>query len=197
MARVGVSLAAFVNFAAASGSAKAGQVQKAKRQAGGDGFDYWLALRSAIVAMHQFRRPIASLSSVLQGLNESRVENYTTCIAGYKEWLKRKKPVPFPTGTGGVWNSGDLTVRVNPELALDSGTETVAIKLYFGGPVISKARLELSHHLIRKAVGPAFKSAVLDVRRAKLHISQVRSSAAIDALFDGEARLFLAMWDSV
>ena len=197
MASLAVSLTAFVDFAAATGTAKAGKVQKVKKQLQTGGFDYWLPLRNAIVSLHHENRPAVTLSRVLDGLDERKIGNYTQCIAGYKQWLGRKHPEPFVGRNRGLWVTGDLTVRVNPELIVHTGTQRTAVKLYFSAPPISRARVDLAQYLIRKVVGQQVHPAVLDVRRAKLHVGSLRASKAVDALLEGEARLFVSMWEAI
>lgn len=195
---VTVSLTTFVDFAAATGIGKAGQVQRAKRQYGAGymaSFDYWLTLRNGIVAMHRDGRPPSSLNGLLTGLHDSKVGNYTLCIDAYRKWLGRTRLRPVPHNERGEWKTGQLVVRVNPELMVDVNSQPHAIKLYFSAPPISKARVDLSLHLIRKAVGPRLHAAILDVRRGKLH-SNIRTAASMDTLLDGEAQLFVRLWEA-
>jgi hypothetical protein len=199
VARVAVSLTTFVDFAATTGLAKVGAVQRAKsRYARGylSSFDYWLTLRNAITSLHSEDRPSATLDQVLVGLNEGKVGNYRLCIDGYKKWLRRRRLPLLRKRHRGEWTSGNLTVRVNPDLVLELDTVPHAIKLYFSAPPLSKTRIDLSLHLIRRVVGPSVRPAVLDVRRSKLY-GNVRAAPGVDALLEGEARLFVSMWDAI
>jgi len=111
----------------------------------------------------------------------------------------RRKDLEWSGCRTARWESGELSVNVNPELGLRiNGVEHV-IKLYFKKDEPRKRLLEPTLRLIELTL-PQGKGAatpgILDVRRRRLFTPTVEVPD-IDALLVGEAAAFVAMWSQV
>ena len=197
-----ISLTTFVDFVIKSGTPRITCVRDAKKlyaEGYSPVFDFWKALREAIVELQREGRPKSVLSDLLgPSVHPKKRESYAQRIESYRGWMGRKD---FEwTGCRSVlWESGGLSVNVNPELGMRIDGEEHVIKLYFKKDKPSKRRLETMLHLIGTTL-PAEKAdatpGILDVKRGGLFTPTV-AVADIDALLVGEAAAFVAMWNQV
>lgn len=145
-----ISLTTFVDFVIRSGTARLTYVRNAKRRYGEEydpAKDYWRGLRNRIIEMHQKEKERTWLDECMERASAKKKVNYAKGVAGYKKWLGRKE-IHWVGYEGGVWEAGDLTVRVNPELALRINEEDHIIKMYFKSADLSKAKVETMLYLI-------------------------------------------------
>lgn len=157
--------------------------------------DYWRKLRDAIVDMHENARDKSVLDQVLQGLDSKKDIHYRTCVASYKRWVGRKSLVWIGTHAH-VWQSGNISVRVNPELGLAINGVEHLVKLYFKSEALSRHRVDVLLLLLSSAATGRYsqaKPAVLDVHNGSL-ISSGSQAGHLSALLAGEAAAFEAMW---
>lgn len=197
-----ISLTTFVDFVIASGTPRLTVVRKAKEQylqKYEPPFDYWKQLREAIVDGHAAEAPAEALKHLLANLDDKRkIQNYTACANGYAKWLG-KKNISWLGAMTQKWTSGDLIVRVNPEIGLLINGQKHIIKLYFKQQQLSKLRVDTVLHLLHSTVVSkenGMIAGVLDVRNGKL-ISPTVSQAEIHALLVGEALAFSGMWKAL
>jgi hypothetical protein len=193
-----ITMTQFLDFTAATGTSRLTQVRKVKAQqeAGySPATDYWKPLRNAIET--EFQRGWSGKAS-LQRLGEASGDpkkqgRYAECIDGMAKWAKghefgrsRRKV--------GDWDSGELQVAVNPELALDIDGKKTAVKLYFRKAALTKPRVDTMLYLLKDAVPGSAVPAILDVPHARL-ITETVKLADLDIVVAADAAQFLAMWD--
>jgi len=156
-------------------------------------------LREAIVDVHTSKRSVSFLDQFMKELtNDKKDKRYSECVAGYKLWAGKKELVCSGCSTAD-WTSGDLEVRVNPELGLRINGSEHVIKLYFKQVPLSKLRVDSVLHLLKTTLPAKQRTAVpgiLDVPNAKLHTPTVVQDD-IGALLAGEAAAFSSMWKRV
>lgn len=193
-----ISMTTFLDFVQASGRGRLSAILRAKAQYDAryqPATDYYKGLRERIQAMHQQSEPSSVLNQFLSDLDNSRKErNYRQCVRGYQAWLGRRQ-ARWLGKSSRIWTSGDLRVKVNPELGLELDGERYRIKLYFKENAAIRSRLEAMLRLLEVTM-PASEGiapAILDVPRGRL-IQLQRAQPGLDALLAGEAAAFLTMW---
>ncbi len=196
---VEISLTTFVDYVYANSSSHIGLVTREKRRYE-EGYhptrDYYKVLRDGIKSLHQSGGPKTGLDALPQSAHLSRLQNYTECVDGYKQWWGRKTVRWLDDPGTTRWTDGTLEVIVNPELLLDVNGDRFLIKLYFKSEKLSKRRIDAILHLIDKELGSslAAMSGILDIRRGKL-ITPTRTIPNIDALLAAQAASFATLWD--
>lgn len=192
-----ISLTTFVDFTTAVGSTRVTKVRRAKADYGQDYSpqrDFYKGLREGITETFAEGWTSDGLKARLADVSDPKKQkNYEACRKGLSRWAGGKEFVFHPPARS-TWKSGDLTVKVNPELDLTIDGIRHRIKLYFKGEALSKARVDVILHLLgdgRKAT-----PAVLDVRRAKLYVPTVERPG-LDALLKAEAAALTSLWKSI
>ncbi len=139
-----ISLTTFVDFVIESGTPRITCVRQAKKlYEGGYSpmFDFWKPLREAILEMHREGLPKSCLSEVLaRPLDPKKRASYAERIQSYNRWMGRKR-IEWVGSQSVLWENGDLSVNVNPELGVRIGGTEHVIKLYFKNDKPSKRRL--------------------------------------------------------
>ena len=141
MKPISISMTTFIDFVVASPGSKVGEVRDARKLYGREFHpvrDPYGELREAIITMHREGRPASSLGAVLGEASERMRPHWEACIDGYSRFVGHKKLVLLPVPKPVKWTTGDLSVRVNPELALSVNGEPHLIKLYLKAEKISK-----------------------------------------------------------
>ena len=197
-----ISMTTFVDFVLASGTSRLTIVRNAKAtyQIRYDpARDFYRPLREAIIEMHQSQRPRESLDDLLLTLKDAKkTELFRECIEAYKRWCGRKQ-FKWVRAYSTDWQSGELVVRVNPELGMRVNGSPNVVKLYFKSETPSKRRLETMFHLLRSSFPKDLDGSmpgILDVRRGSL-FSPTRDLPGIEALLVGEAAAFQTIWNQV
>jgi hypothetical protein len=194
---VRVSLTQFVDFTTATGPSRLTQVRKVKQQQE-SGYspatDYWKSLRDGIET--EFQRGWegdASLRRLRRASDDPKKQvRYAECVRGLGRW-GRRKTFGRSRRKAGSWTAGELTVAVNPELALDiDGTKT-AVKLYFRKEQLSKPRVDSLLYLLRGSVPGNAAPAILDVARGRLIVETVEVPN-LDIVLEADAVQFMALW---
>ena len=125
------------------------------------------------------------------------MSRYPAAVRAYKRFLGRKHFEWFQPPHR-VWKSGELGVRVNPELGLIMNGEKLVVKLYFKRAELTRRRVETALELMHTALPLAPREtpnvAVLDVPKAKL-FRYTSGKSDLGALLAGEAVAFATMWD--
>src|SRR5688572_29815526 len=110
-----------------------------------------------------------------------------------------KKNLEWISPVRGEINSHQISITVNPEVALKINDTPHYIKLYLKSDALTKARSEIMlgvmENALRKKVSSDSKFAVLDVRQSKLLTSLPTSS--INLLITAELDFIAAVWDQV
>jgi hypothetical protein len=197
-----ITLTTFLDFVIKVGPPKITCVKKAKQlysQEYNPTFDYWGSLRKGIVDIHKDKRGKESLDQLLQGIAlTNKRERYNLCIKGYKKFMG-KKDIEWLGSSKGIWRSGSLMVKVNPELGLRINGKDHMIKLYFKSKDLPKTHVLAILHLINSITNKDHRNIVpgiLDVQNGHL-ITQNISAPDIEALLIGEASAFTAMWNTL
>ncbi len=194
-----VSLTTFLDFTAASGSARVTQLRQAKKRYGQDyapAKDYYKSLREAIEQCFAQGWDAQQLKATLEALPDSRkADKFEECRKGLTKWAGRKELVALPKSRA-RWQSEGLTVKINPELHLSIAGTPHLIKLYFKGEKISKQRVDVALHLLKSKAGKGITAGILDLRRARLYVPTVPKSG-MTALLKAEAAAFSSLWESI
>jgi len=188
-----VSLTTFVDFVSKAGTPKATVVRKWKES--GDYeivTDFYKRVREAIVEYHKNGAPV---DNALAGCNK-KIPHFNGIIAGHKKWVRRKDLKWFAPPTE-VWQCGQLSVSINPELGLSVEGVPHLIKLYFKGDRLAKSRVNIITQLMTSALASATRRdcvmAVLDVRNAKLFSGQ-GNDLRLEAQLRAEAAYWNTLW---
>lgn len=133
--------------------------------------------------------------------HDLKLRHYPLAAAGYMKFLGRR-PQDYFTPPSGIWRAGGLEVKVNPEVGLTIGGCPTVIKLYFKSPPLTKPRVRASIGVMMARLAattrPDTQFGVLDVKAGKLLLPDGRWNAAdIQILINGEARMFVDIWDAV
>src|ERR1700742_2861175 len=194
-----VSMTTFLDFTAATGSARVTQLRQAKKRYAQDyapARDYYKFLREAIEDCFDNGWSSKSLKDTLATLPDSRkAEAFEECRQGLSRWVGRKHIVALPKLTA-RWTANELTVRINPELHLEIDGSPYLIKLYFKGEKISKQRVDVALHLLKSRTAKGTTAGILDLRRSKLYVPTV-TKPGMGALVKAEAAAFASLWDEV
>jgi hypothetical protein len=196
---VSVSLTTFTDFVAATGTARLTKVRQAKRyyEAGyAPERDYYKPLRDRIVDSFAEGWDRARLRSLLSEIDDpKKLENYEACRAGLTRWAGRKSFSSIPSRST-RWQSGELSINLNPELWLQINDEPHVIKLHLKADELSQQKANLVLHLMSTKLTRHGRVGVLDVRRSKL-FTQTRQIPDLDALLTSEALAFVSLWEAV
>jgi hypothetical protein len=194
-----VSLTTFVDFVAATGTARITKVRDAKRyyeQGYAPERDFYKPLRDRIEATFEDGWSAKSLRDALADVTDpKKIENYEESRAGLTKWVGRKTITTLPQRRM-AWKSGDLDVNVNPELHIEINDKPHLIKMYLKAEPLSKQKANVVLHLLAQKAKASTTVGVLDVRRSKLYTPTVDIDG-MDALLTAEAVAFTTMWNSV
>lgn len=196
-----ISLTDFVDFVIKSGTPKMTKVRELRsRDEYEPAKDFWRTLRLGIVEMHASGLPKAHLDGVLNNLTDPRkVSAYPSRVAGYKTFLGRKTLSWF-TPARDVWISGDLKVRINPELGLNINGADYLMKLYFKEEKLDQRRVDtalyLMDHVLRPKVSANVVLGIVDVSEGRMFPSKGLTTNFLP-LLRGEAQSFVTIWNSL
>ena len=197
-----ISLTDFVDFVIRSGTPKVTKVREIKnRKKYEPQYDFWKPLREAII--EHSRNAVhgqLNVGGVLERVNDrKKVNSYPPCVQGFNKFLTKRNISWFdPPRT--IWQSGNLGIRVNPELGFNIDGRPYIIKLYFKSDPLSRGRIEIIRLLLSSAfasqVSPQTGFAVLDLHKAKL-FSSPEPDNSFAALLQAEANGFETIWASL
>ena len=195
----------FADFIAASGAARITVVKNTKNRFMSPydpAQDYWKSFRDEFIDILQTRRPIGDLHKFIKSGNvhSKKMHNYRRAADGAKKCLGRKKISLLPISAA-PWTHGDLTVKVNPEIAALVNGRPYVIKFWLrAGDKVTKNRIDPLLYLLDLTHGSGAANnatvAVLDVVRSNL-ITPTRMIPNMDALLRGEAASFSTIWPTV
>jgi hypothetical protein len=195
-----ISLTDFVDIVSKSGTPKATKVVQVKARPDYEpAFDFYKALREAIIDIHKDGNQRTSLTTFLQSVTDPRSrKNYPAAVAGYKRWWGNKNLEWFiaPRTT---YSQHGIDVIINPELGLSINGTRHVIKLYFKGDTLSVRRADIITRLMHQTLRPMSQTddimSVLDVRNSKIFL--FRTTAASMALINAELAYIAALWPQV
>ncbi len=199
--KIPISLSDFIDFVSKVGTTKFTKVKEIKnRDDYHPAFDFWKPLREKIIDIHHFNKNKNLIDEVLNDLTDkNKINLYPNVITNYKSFLGRKKtewiaPPSFD------WISGELMIKINPEIGLFINDKPYIIELYFKSEPLSKSKIDLIILLLNSCLKNGEYSeanfAVLDVCRKKLHDSSNLNSTHL-SLLEGEAYSFTRIWNTI
>lgn len=116
--------------------------------------------------------------------------HYEECAAGWLRYLAARGASTLVDVRTGRWQSGNLAVRVTPDLALEYPDGTVeAIKLYLPVDPVPESTAQTMLWLLQETMPqtcPGAIPVVVDVRRAR-SFTQLPTRAGYDAWLESEA----------
>jgi hypothetical protein len=190
-----ISLNTFTRFVAASSRARIGVVREALRREGLEydpAQDYWRPLRRTIVAAHRFGSGAAAIRSFLP-TDDRKADNYAVGKARYLEWLGDRE-VRWLGASARNWVSGELTVRVKPDLVMALDGMPHVVQLWCRKDSLGKRQADPILCLLSETHGlPGGTVGILDVQRGRFLGADCRSQG-LEPLLAGEAASFAAMW---
>lgn len=197
-----ISMTTFVDFVLSNGPPRLTVVRRAMHSAElgyHPSADFYKIFRDEVVRTHQSGSNLGELDLVTTKIHSpQKLTLYPKLIYAYKHWIGRHK-TSWDQVWFTRWVSGNLVVRVNPELGLKIDGRPHIIKLYLKTDRPSKPRLDVIVHLLKKSFPSAEPSTVfgvLDVHRSHLYHETV-PIAGLDALLAGEAAAFQRMWEAL
>jgi hypothetical protein len=190
----------FVDFVSASGTPRVTKVREIKsRPDYNPAFDFWRALRQAVVELHEQGMAAAALDRILPELTDGKkTAAYPPLIAAYKKWM-RPLTLEWFAPPVASWTDERLTVRLNPELGLRINGVPHVVKLYFKRDPLSARRLAVIFHLMNERLPQRQRGAipaVLDVPRGKLCLAPA-PTAGLGVLLKSEAVAFVTIWENL
>lgn len=198
---ISVSLTDFIDFVNKSGSSKMTKVKQVKyRDTYHPASDFYKALREEIIEIHKNNGDKKALDNLLHKLTDLKKKvNYPISIDGYKKFWGKKKidwfDPPFYH-----WLTGDLDIKINPELGLAFDNKFYVIKLFLKADKISKDKLSqilsLMESQLGKEIGDEIIFAVLDVKNSKLY-ENTKGDFTYLPLLEGEAKSFESIWKAI
>jgi hypothetical protein len=196
-----VTLTTFMDFVAATGTARLTRVREAKKRYEQDGFspatDYWKPLRDRIDQCFAQGWDAAKLKKSLAAVSDTKkIANYEEARAGLTKWVGKKKVTTLPPVKKKTWSAGGLSVGLTPLLHMGIDGDPHLIKLYFKAEPLSKQKVNVVLRLLDKNAPAGTTVGILDVRRSRLYTPTVPIKG-IDALLAAEAGAFAAMWASL
>lgn len=199
--KIEISLTDFVDFVCKSGSAKLTKVKQIKgRDDYSPATDFYKGLREGIIQNHKDGGTKKGLTEILHSISDpKKIKNYNIAIDGYKKFWGRKN-IAFFSVPMRHWKTGDLDVRINPELGLEFDDKFYAVKLYLKSDKLGKDKIDqilmLMEVQLRKHLDKDIKMAVLDVKNAKMFVKN-DDDISLLPLLDGEAKSFEAIWKGI
>lgn len=196
-----ISLTDFIDFVSKKGSTKLTQVKKVKeRKDYHPAKDYYKYVREGIISIHEASGDKEEFEALIKNTPDIRKkENFEKAIKGYTKYLG-KKPVSWVEPPFRHWNSGNLDVKLNPEVGLKYDGTKHFIKLYFKGEALSKTKvsqiLSLMESELRVKVKRDDLFCVLDVRTGKLFCNEKKDISLLP-LLKGEVMSFETIWNSI
>ncbi|KUJ60843.1 hypothetical protein AR687_15660 [Flavobacteriaceae bacterium CRH] len=198
---ISVSLTDFIDFVNKSGNSKMTKVKQVKyRNTYHPASDFYKALREEIIETHKNYGDKKVLDNLIDKLTDSKKRaNYPTSIDGYKKFWGKKKIQWFDPPFS-HWLTGDLDIKINPELGLEFDSKFYVIKLFLKAEKISKDKLSqilsLMENQLRGEVGEEVLFCVLDVKNAKLY-ENAKGDFTYLPLLEGEAKSFESIWKAI
>lgn len=189
-----VPLSTFLRFVSARGIAKVNKVLESQQEYE-PYTDFYKRLRERAIEALQ-TGDLAELRRLPIVVPDTRkVPSYQLCAQGLERLTKRhemsvlRRVDPLP------WHTGELEVRVNPELVLKIDGETFLTKLYMGKEPLTKVAIQAFGYLVSQTHGKVVqaKPALLDLRRSRPRFPPTPDKR-LEQLVQGEAASFIAMW---
>lgn len=200
MKSVEITQTSFLDFCTATPRGKVGVVREVKQRYEQDYKDWrdaYRPVRDGIKLLHRKGKERHDLAKLVGKVHPDVAKHIDACVLGYERWMGRKKFSWVSSPRSAKWESGRLTVKVNPELKLFVNEDLHVLKLYFKDRPLTKTSLDTQLHLlISNFKDEGATIGVLDVRQSKLIVPS-SSPRDIELRLAGEAAHFLTIWDGL
>ncbi len=197
-----ISLTQFFPFVLADSMAKRSELRSIKRVQGTytPAVDYWRLLRLQIAAHHQFEPGSGpdALATAVELAHPRRKEHYRTAVTHYRRFLGRKKVEWIAKPRRGMWLSGDLQVRVNPEMLVTINGEPHVVKLYLKVDdrwALNQRSANPMAYLLDHCHGHLGRPLVLDLMRGRA-FGFTRQNLDYESMLHAQAAAFISLWGS-
>lgn len=197
-----ISLTDFVDFVTRTGNPRLTRV----RQVRGRGqyhpaFDFWRALRQAIVRFHKDgSKDFDILERAVHAQTDPRKQVlFAQAAQSYRRFVEKKRIHWFDPPKD-AWQADGLVVRVNPELGLRFDGTSYVVKLYFREEELTRQKIEtillLMEETLRESCPNGERFAILDVRNGNF-ITSGEANTQLVPLLQSEAVAFMSIWQSL
>lgn len=190
----------YIDFISRSGLAKLSKVKSIfNRPNYHPSFDFYKKIREEFVLHMRLKKSKSDLYHFLGLQPQKKQIRFERLIRGYLKFLGRKNAEWIDPPTN-FWNYKDLSIKINPELALTLNGEKYIVKLYFKETPLNKNNIKILLWMMESTLSTGifsgYKCALLDVERGKLHYPKERDST-VKALLEAEAESFIKLWSSL
>lgn len=160
------------------------------------GRDFYKDFRDAVKEGMLRGDDIQRVHDTVDHTTDNKRSNYQAIAVGWEQWRSRKNLVLFAATER--WQEQQLGVRVSPAFVWQQRGGARLVVPYYKGPALSADAAQAGTRVIERAFGGEHgRAAVLDVRRARLHIARENRSRDYDAWLSGEVSAFLQMFRSI
>jgi hypothetical protein len=191
-----LGLTQFLNFANASNySSKVSALRQIKKQAG-SGYtpasDFYKGAREAILASQGSKVP-----KIIT--NVKKQDSYDENIVGWNKFVGRKVFL-LKLVRRKEWVYKDLTIVVNPEIALEIGGVTTFYKLWFKKDPVTKRNAEIIYQIMHEILipKPNEQLAILNLRQHQV-VTQPSPlpTTLLSVGLQAEADYLIALWPAI
>ncbi len=195
---IDITLTQFVNFIASQGLTRIETASLIRLQSQMEydvKKDFYKKIRENLVRFERRDTTLEQLRLALSSVTPSKRSSYRALLSSYFTWRNRYSRVSFFEPPTGAWQSGQLRVRVNPELGLALDGRRTLVKLHFKKNPLSELRAAMILHIMHHALNGDFsvRVALLEVRTGELHVlDEVNPDASI--LIEAEAAALVTAW---
>lgn len=201
VSKIDISLTDFVDFVCKSGSAKLTKVKEIKkRDKYSPAKDFYKGLREGIIQNHLKKGDKKNLDKILDDITDSKKEkNYRESVEGYQRFWGRKK-IEYFEPPYRHWITGDVDVRINPELGLIYDRKSYVIKLYLKSEKLKKDKIDqiltLMESELRESINLDVIMGILDIKNSKL-FTKDNDDISLLPLLEGEVKSFEIIWKGI
>lgn len=194
-----ISLGGFVEFASSMSSGRIAAVQNViANEFGGyePSHDFYRQFRIAVAEGIANGDDVLRVRRAVDACTPKRKAHYEALETGWNRWRHGKTLHVFSRPL--TWHDSGLEVRVSPQFTYATRHETLLVWPYFKGAELSRDGIQAAIRLI-EMTHPAGgrRPAVLDVRRAALHLPARRLRRGFDAWLTSEAAAFISLLGSI
>jgi hypothetical protein len=196
---ISISLGGFMDFVTATASQRITVVRSIADMYAADyqpGRDFYKDFRDALKEGMLRGDDIQRVHDTVDHATDRKRSNYQAVAVGWEQWRRRKNLVLF--GISERWQEQQLGVRVSPAFVWRQRSGPRLVVPYYKGPALSADAAQAGTRVIERAFGDGYgRAAVLDVRRARLHVGRENRSRDYDAWLAGEVSALLRMFHSI
>lgn len=196
-----ITLSDIISYIHSSGSTKGVHVQNIlTRKPYHPALDYYKKFRDLAQNILIDNRSPDDVFEIFDGLDDKKVDNYQALCFGFNQFVEKQKRIEWIETKSAIWSYKNLQVIVNPDFGFIKNDKKILVKMYLKEeklmPKETKVMLNLmedAYSLLEpKSKGLGF--AILDVRRAKLHMFK-GPEPRLKTILKAESESFLKIWE--